>query len=361
MRAPLVGVVGLLFLVSGCVGTGTEGGPKSADAVVNTGDLKLEVIADPATPEVRSLAAPPQWRMGEWWSYRLTDQFTGTVYEFKRIVTGTERGNYLVGMPADGFMNAIMVLHVPGFGEVKRDDLSFEIHDFPFQPLRFPLLEGAKWDSQFEGPKITVEVKSVSDTKAEIQVQGAYYMNLTYDAELGEISKLAIDGYASYEVTGHGVGYEGLVTVPHMHDIIFQHFRIGQVFGSGGTPVPLVGLPLQPSPSDTVHVDATYDRVSFAIIMGTILPDVTYPEGYYSLTATAPDGTVYENTLLPVDGTGLKIWFYRAEKPGGDWKFEHVVAGPGITLAEGIAYHVYDVEMPSGRVMPSMGEHKHGG
>jgi|GEM_PF-1269242 len=357
---PVVGVVGFLFLLSGCVGAGEEGTPQGVD-VSNTGDLKLEVIAAPAAPEVRTTLAAPQWQMGEWWTYRLVDGFTGTTYEFTRIVTGTEGGNFLVGMPRDQFQNAIMVLHIPGFGEVNRADLSFEIHDFKFQPLKFPLTAGDEWDSAFEGPQIHVKVLSVTEKTAEVQVTGSQNMNLTYDAELGEISKLAIDRYATYEVVGHGIGYEGMVTVPHMHDIVFQHFRLGGVLGTGGTPLPVANLPLQPSNTDTVEVGATYDRVSFTIILGSVLPNADSPEGYYSLKATAPDGKVFENSATPADGTGLKIWFYQQDMPGGTWKFEHVAGGPGITLAEGIAYHMYDVDMPSGRVMPSMGKHHHGG
>lgn len=360
MRAPLVGVVGLLFLVSGCV-TETDGTAKDDDPVENTGELKLRPIVDPETPETRSTQAPPKWRQGEWWTYELTDAFTGQTYRFTRVVAGIEGDNYLVAMPSGEFVNAIMVMHVPGFGEVKQSDLSFEIHDFPFEPLKFPLTKGAKWPSKFEGPDIEVEVLSVSETEAEIGVTGAFEMKATYDAELGDLSSLDIVGYASYKVVDHGVGYDGLVTVPHMHDIAFIHFRLGQVFGSGGTNVPVANLPFQPSPSDTVPVDTTYDRVSFAFIMGSAVPDPSAPQGYYSLTATAPDGYTYNKVVTPADPPGLKIWFFGHDNPGGDWKFDHVAAGPGITLAEGIAYHVYDVELPSGKVLPSTGEHDHGG
>src|SRR5687767_4812742 len=89
MRAPLVGVVGLIFLVSGCV-TETDGTAKDENAVENTGELKLKPIAEPQTPEVRSTAAPPKWRQGEWWTYELTDAFTGQTYRFTRVVAGIE-------------------------------------------------------------------------------------------------------------------------------------------------------------------------------------------------------------------------------------------------------------------------------
>ena len=91
-------------------------------------------------------------------------------------------------------------------------------------------------------------------------------------------------------------------------------------------------------------------------------PNVPHPtnQGYYNLKGAAPDGERYELTVAPPANDGLVIEAFMHMFPGGEWRFDHTTVGPGITLAEGIAYHVYDVELPSGRILPSLGEHEHG-
>jgi hypothetical protein len=288
----------------------------------------------------------------------------------QRIVTGIENDNYLVGMPRDDWRNSAMVLHIPGFGEVRRNDLSFEIHDVRFEPVKFPLAKDKTWETAFEGRKVTATVTAIEGNRATIHFVGAAdEITLTYDADLGEVAEYDGVGYATYEVVDHGVGFEGLVTVPHMHDLIFVELRFAGVVAPDGTQVPdavpfFGGSYLDASGTDTVEVDPTYDRVSFVIILGSVplAPEAPpAPNTYYSEKVTAPDGTVYENSIMAPDGDDFRLWFYQHDKPGGTWTFEHVAAGPGIALTEGIAYHVYDVDMPSGRVLPSTGEHPHGG
>jgi hypothetical protein len=178
-------------------------------------------------------------------------------------------------------------------------------------------------------------------------------MNLTYDATLGEVRKIVYEGYATVEVTGHGYGYEGVVTVPHMFKLVFQNARVAGVLD--GATAPATGV------DETVKVDPTFDRVSFVVILGNLQPGVPTAAGYYRETVTAPDGTVYDTTYAPPEtGGAYKLAYFTAEHPGGDWSFRHVAAGPGIVLAEGIAYHVYDIELPSGRILPSKGMHHHG-
>ena len=110
---------------------------------------------------------------------------------------------------------------------------------------------------------------------------------------------------------------------------------------------------------DEVPVDPTYDRVSFVLILGNLRGDLPVG-GYYKETATAPDGTVYELDMRPDAGRQFRIGTFKHDAPGGTWRFEHLALGPGIAMAEGIAYHVYDILLPSGAILPSVGEHQHG-
>jgi hypothetical protein len=254
-------------------------------------------------------------------------------------------------MPRDSFSHEIMVLHVPGFGRVDQLDFGFEIHDVLFIPLNFPLKDGASWDTAFEGRAVTATATVTSNTTAEIRYVGANDdITAVYDAEVGAIVEWTKAGYATYRLVDHGLDYEGVVTVPHEHDVIFINGRMAGVVNFA---------PLGPgAPVETVSIDPTYQRVSFAIILGAALPQDP-GVGYYSEKATAPDGTVYELTLAPPE-SGLKIGFFSHDSPGGDWQLEHVAAGPGIAFIEGIAYHVFDVSLPDGCLMPAEGEHAHG-
>ncbi len=320
----------------------------------------------PTTPEdarvsERSLSEPPQWVLGEWWKIRLTSFFDGKVTETLRIVSGTEKDDYLVGMPQETFDNEVMVLHVPGFGLVNKDTLGFEAHDIMFEPLKFPLAPGEAWKVNFEQPNnMDAVVDRVDGHLAYVDISGNQPMNITYNATLGAIEKLVIPNYAMYEVIDHGFGYEGMVTVPHSHDLIFIHGRAAgaAALGPNGTGV---GAPLE-----TIEVPDQYDRVSFSIINGELLwqfgvPTQAIDPGYYQTHVTAPDGTVYEDTKLPSDGPGWKITSYSHDQPAGEWTLRAIALGPGVAFFEGIAYVVYDVEMPGGCIVLTQRIHDHGG
>ena len=351
-------------LLAGCANAPEP--PPATTTPTSDGMLPDFKPVEPEEEAPRTVLEAPKWKQGEWWKVRMVDSgFTGSTYETTRVVVGQEGDHYLVGMPMHEFNDNFMVLHIPGFGQVTKEDLSFEIHDSLFQPLKFPLVEGETWVTAFEGRAVTMTVRSVeSETRAVIEMQSnsgqaTDNANLTYDALMGEVVENDMPNYASYEVVEHGFNYTGIVTVPHMHDVIFQHFRIGPVW-NGQT-----GAGAVTTITDTVEVDTTYDRVSFGLIFLHASAAVGGPEppnagGYYHELARAPTGEEFELTVMPTDSP-VKILTVGLERPGGTWTFEHQVGGPGAMGAEGIAYHTYNVEMPSGRVLPSTGEHEHGG
>lgn len=322
----------------------------------------------PTTPEdarvtERNLDEPPQWVLGEWWQIRLTSFFDGKVSETTRIVSGTEKTNYLVGMPKDTFDNEVMVLHVPGFGLINKDNLGFEAHDVMFEPLKFPLAPGQSWTANFEVQNgLSAVVDRVEGNLAYIDIFGSYNMNITYNASMGAIEKLYIANYAMYEVIDHGFNYAGMVTVPHSHDLVFIHGRAAGAV-TLGAPGPQ-GVPAN-APVETIFVPDLYDRVSFSIINGEILTQlgVATPAdpGVYNTHVTAPDGTEYEDTKLATEGPGWKISSFSHDQPAGNWTLRAAAAGPGAAFFEGIAYVVYDVQMPDGCIVMTQRIHNHGG
>ncbi len=338
------------FLLAGCAGTsGDDPGPAGAsdedpsDPVGGgNGTVARNVSLDDA----------PEYQLGEWWRVRVTEFFTGATYETTRVVAGVEDDNWLVGMPAETFSHEIMVMHVPGFGQVDRFDLGFEIHDALYIPLPFPLVEGDTWQTAFEGRAVTGSVNETSGTTARVEFHGASdTIVATYDAAIGEFSSWEASGYARVEVLEHGYDYEGVVTVPHQHDVIFINGRFAGGLDTSLTPAP---------PVEEIEVDATYQRVSF-ILATADLAEAGQPDaGYYSITATAPDGTEYSLTTLPGGSNGWTIDTYGHDDPGGTWSLQYEAVGAGFVFIEGIAYHVFDVVLPEGCLLPAEGEHEHG-
>lgn len=352
-------LAGVLLLVAGCVQPSEPLSSPSPSTDPNLPDFR-PVEEDPVQDEPRTLDAAPKWKQGEWWKIRLTD-FTGGSYETVRVVAGQEGDDYLVGMPGDAFSDDLMVLHLPGFGQVSKKNLSWEIHNVRFSPLQFPLTDGATWDTAFEGRPVKAKVFRLSETQARVQLDGTSdHINVTYDATVGEIVKYSDPNYAEYEVVDHGFDYDQLVTVPHMFRLVFNQARYAQVLSPGGGPV--AGFNPAPMPSDTIKLDSTYDRVSFVLLTVDLPGFVTGQganTGYYNIKATGPGSKNYELTVMPGEPS-VVVKTFAQDFPGGDWTFTYTGAGPGIMIAEGIAYHIYDIEMPSGKILPSEGEHKHG-
>src|SRR5688572_26132080 len=204
-------VLSLLMLAPLLAGCADESGAPD-EAVQDPGvQFESDVLAlaqptmprDPPAAGERTLMEAPQWRLGEWWTYTMTDGFTGGTYEFTRVVAGEDRaaGNYLVGFPVDAFSNDVMLFHIPGFGDVTQDSLAYETHDAYFQMLDFPLTDGKDWQAEFEGTGLGPAIVSSNGATADIELTTPnYHVQATYDPAIGEISHMAINNgtYAEY-------------------------------------------------------------------------------------------------------------------------------------------------------------------
>lgn len=367
----------LFLLVASTLAAGCSSAPKAdpnaaADQVQYKSDvLTLAVPTMPRDPPAageRTLDAAPQWRLGEWWTYHMQDRLSGKSLDFTRVVAGEDKqaGTYLVGFPIDEFSNDVMLFHIPGYGDISQRDLSYETHDKVFQPLQFPLAEGATWPMEFEGAaKGQAVAARPGDGTAQVTMEVSNYgfINATYDPTIGEIKVMDIKGYARYEVTGHGYNWKGVVRVPHAHDLIFQHGRLAAVFDVRDPLIP----PTPRTTTETVDIAAGYDRVSFIIALGTgpflgtpnPEPAQVVPTGFYRETVTSPNGTQFQLTLMPNEGN-FKIESYGATDPTGTWTLEHIAGGPGVAFVEGIAYHSIDVDLPSGCALKSFNAQHHG-
>lgn len=341
--------------LAGCLDDGASDPADDGDTPSrqNGGDrVDLEDL-EGGTPDEwnATLEAPPQWRLGQWWTFRMTEHFTGASHEATIVVAGAERDWFLTGMPEDDFKHEIMVLHVPGVGQIGKTDLRWDIHDEYFQPLQFPLREGDTWNTQWNARDVQADVIDVTATTATVEFIGnSDHFTLTYDADVGTIVSLEQDGYATLELVDHGFEYEGVVTVPHEHELIFFHGRLAGALGVGFQD--MEPLP----PVETITIDGDYDRVSFGLLILGLVPG-----GVYAIEATAPDGSSYEANMVGTEENEVQINIHSNDSPVGDWELVFAAAGPGGVIIEGIAYHVFDIELPSGCLLGAMDEHAHHG
>lgn len=369
MRRVIVLLLAVPLALAGCF-AGTE---EPVDAAATNGTVTIDenrpepTFNDIPAADLGFVAAPdaaatlleaPQLQEGEWWRIELSDGLTGATTQFVRVVAAVEDDLYVMGMPHEGWWKEAVIFHSPGFGDVNKD-LSHRAHDVPFVPLQFPLEEGATWETAWESPApihalVTVE----SPTTARITFSGTNCgptglvglcpnpsegdagIELLYDATVHEVVEATFPTH-TWRVLEHGYGFEGWITVPRAEHLTFFHGRIGAPFADIFQP----GAPAK-AHVETVLIEGGYNRVSFILGAGNILPPGE--GGAYRETATAPDGSVYSLEQIP--GGPFTIEFFEHSNPDGEWNLEHLVAGPGYAFIEGIAYHQYDIHQPSGDI-----------
>ncbi|MEO5984192.1 MAG: hypothetical protein ABIP80_01730 [Ferruginibacter sp.] len=337
--AALIALTLVGLLAAGCVGT--------ADPVPWIGEL-ARMDGPTAQP---TLAAPPQWRTGDWWQIEVTTPWEERVVA-TRVVAGALADQAIVGFPPSEWhqADALLTLHLPGFGEVGRANLSFAIHDKPFAPIRFPVVVGDTWETTFEGFPLDATVEAVQGLTAQVRYRGAFPGNGTYDAEIGEMRSLAMDGYATMTVLEWGHGYDGAVVWPRGQDFLWPNFGKGRYIG-------VFNETRQPAaPIETAVVEDRFDRLSYNFAIGSTGWPASAP-GYYRERLTAPDGTVHEYVVDPTDGVWFGFPTGGQNDPGGTWTLEHYALGIGIAGTEAIGYQAFEVDLGDGtvtRVVPPL-------
>ena len=334
------------LLLAGCLsGPETE---EPAAVVAPTGVVIDEARPDTAFGDIATgpavgpdlnatLDAAPRLIAGEWWRLRLIDG-----EEVVRVVAEVNDEGYVVGMPHEGWYKELISFHSPALGDVGFD-LSYATHNEVFQPVKFPLEEGATWDTVWATVPYTAEVSGVDGVRATITLTpqaepqptdpvfalfgfAGAPATLVYDASMHEIVSFDAGGFLGYEVIEHGYGFEGWVTIPRGEHTAIDHGQLGPA-NPGEVPMP-----------KSIEVAGGYNRMT---LMQAIFP---VAPGVYRMRAVAPDGTefVLESAGEPA------ILFSEAKDPDGTWITDDVAAGAGATYNMGIAYHQYDILLPDG-------------
>ncbi len=354
LRSPLPwsALAASLLLLSGCT-TAPQDGPSAGDPTVEIDEARPDpsfgaVATGPAAaPDLEATtAAAPRLVPGEWWRIRFSSSLFPDTPELIRVVAGVEPEGYLIGMPHAGWFKEAIAYHAPAFGDVG-SDLSYELHNIRFEPLRFPLVQGATWRTNFGGSEYVATVESADEWTAEVRFEApeqdpqptdpAYGalapvdadagMSLVYDARQHEVVAFR-SVIGQWEVVEHGYGFEGWVTVPRGLHTAIDH---GQF---------LAAAPGEPLLTRSVQIEGGFNRLTLLQGVYALGP------GIYRVRATAPDGTEYvtESNGQP----SFVLRFHEAADPDGTWTVEDLAAGPGGTYSMGMAYHQYDVRLPDG-------------
>lgn len=321
MREALLAVVLVTAGLAGCIGAG-------------------ETSTDPAgtasADEARTLDAPPDLQVGEWWTVQVEGQQSFDTFETTIVVADRTDETLTVGVPEGDFTDAMQIIHLPPLGSVDRGTLSWHVMYDRFQPARFPLEAGDEWTTQFHGNDVTARVASAADGEAVVKMTGQNErITVTYDAEMGMVTSFQPDSYpVSFEVVDHGFDYEGTVVSPTDKALGFLKFRAGPVNGS-----------LEPAaPVETVELDRDVSHASLALLAGSLTP-TGHNAGIYRAKVTAPDGTAFEKTFTGAGSTGIMADFHGHDTVPGTWELEFETGGPGVVGSELITYDRAEVTL----------------
>lgn len=337
------------LVTAGCLGLGSEEEEpeESEDAETSANQAggenqsadgeSIEELSASAPPEdERGFNESPQLRVGEWWTIELSSQTYGVEAEATVVVAGMQEGRYMLGMPSEDFTDEAILLHLPPLGPVHPSTLGYPAHEATFEPVSFPMEEGQTWSTEWYTGALDAEVVEADGEQARIEFEGGADIEVSYDPQLGLPESITVADTGGYTVVDHGFGYEGQVTVPWNPEIIFLNGRLAGVLDTQLGPA---------APMEEIEVEGPYDRASIALLMGNLL--VEGPPGAYQVSATAPDGSTYEDTFTPTPGgEQLRIVPANSQDPVGTWQMEYTAAGGGIAAAEGIGYEALAVDLP---------------
>ncbi|HET6398440.1 MAG TPA: hypothetical protein VFH47_02670 [Candidatus Thermoplasmatota archaeon] len=350
MRAlPILLATGLLL--AGCASSPPAASGETPSIVVDP-DRPSARFGEVATGEAAgpdleaTTQAPPRLVTGEWWRIRFDYGLDAPVDEVVRVVADATPDGYIFGMPHAGWFKEAIAYHAPAFGDVALD-LSYATHNERFEPVRFPLVEGATWETVFATQPLVATVVAADTYTATVrfdppardpQPTDAVYsalglamqggMSLVYDARQHEVVRME-SPIGSWSVVAHGYGFEGWVTVPRGEHTAIDYGTFGPA------------APGEPILSRDIEVSGGFNRMTLMHMVYALAP------GVYRITSTAPNGTA-----LVTETDGLQpftIRFHEAADPDGTWRQEDLVAGAAATYSMGIAYHQYDILLPGGQ------------
>lgn len=311
--AALLALPALVLLLAGCGG---------ADA--------------PSPAEGRTLAAPPDLQVGEWWTVEVDPVLVGATIPTTLVVTHREGDQARIGIPPGEFTHDFLVLHIPVLGDLDLNTFAWRVMWDDFEALRFPLEEGRRWTADFHGFDVEAEVTRVEGERAYITMTGERErIEMVYDARMGMITEFREEALLlGFRVTGHGFDYEGEVLDP-------AGIQLG-LMQSG--PSTVAGHHEGEAGAETVTltVDSPGSHGSLSLVVWNRGQESQ--AGSYRITATAPDGTVFERAFeLEPGAPSVVVESFGHDAVQGTWQLDFHRGGPAGLLVELFTYDLREL------------------
>jgi len=298
--------------------------------------------------EDRTLAAPPDLQLGEWWTVEVRATHADATYRTTMVVAERGDGTATIGIPPEEFTHDFLVLHIPPLGDVGLDPFSWMFMWEDFEALRFPLEQGRAWSAEYHGLPVEAEVTGVEGTTATVTMAGtmddfAAHLELTYDAETGMITRFQDDDFlgTSFRVLDHGFGYEGPLRTPTGIELGFYAAGVTDEDGHHQ-------LFLHEETVTSMEVQTRGSHGSLGLVMWNVGHEEV--RGTYRVAAIAPDGTRFEETFTATpDAPPFALRSFGHDVVGGTWEFEFEGEGPALFGAELFTYDMEEIRIENGR------------
>lgn len=155
VRGVLAGFV-VVVVLGGCLEGSSPREETAPTGAPGVGDA-------PALPVPAGAADGPAWQVGQWWRWKLEAAPAESAYEATTVVLAADPVSFDVGSPDAQAAGLVYPFHLVGFGSVPRASLAWQAHGSPVQFLRFPIVDGDSWTSDFwSAPGATVTVRNAT-------------------------------------------------------------------------------------------------------------------------------------------------------------------------------------------------------
>lgn len=281
----------------------------------------------------------PEWKVGDWWTYRLSSDVYATESEVTIVVANVTSQGYILGTPAEADATAALLQHLPAIGPIRKD-LSWEVHETRFEGLRFPLEDEARWSTTWITSAVHLHARhgngtwNITNARSE-QESGMRY-DITYDPAVKwftHFGRTGLDGRVriALDLTANGTDHVGEVrTITSPRVLMLESRTQGSI--SGGAPAP-------PNPGFTPP--AGIDTILVGCLVGG-------SPGQYHAEVRSPTGVVctLDETIPPGD---LRVRSQIVEAPfeDGAWEARLASGGSGSATAEVLGYSTAVVTLPT--------------
>ena len=323
---PLALLSGLLMTSAALAGCGEADGGSPGEA--------------PAETSARSLAEPPDLQVGEWWRVEVDPALVGQTFEVTLVVTDVEDGTATLGIAPDDFQHDFLLVHVPPLGDLELATMAWRVMWDDFEALRFPLEEGASWEADFHGSDVVAQVTRVEGDRAWVSYSGEDQIELVYDARAGMITEFQEERLRlGFRVVEHGTGYTGPVRA-------MSRIRLGYMAMGPADPIS-ADVPGSGRSSSTYEVASGSQDGTLSFAVWNL--GVEDQPGRYRIVATAPDGTVFDETFETEAGSPSVIPLsFPHRGMDGTWQIDFERDGPARLLVELFTYDLEVVELDRG-------------